>query len=117
MTVWTPGKLAKTAAQQPAAFSYAGHGLRTKKELVHRIMQWITQDLSRVMTRVKAIYRSWAVHVSTSGESEFTDQSHRAEWLAKINEPGVHRVVILLSATPCAAAALRQQCGGISGGR
>jgi transposase len=36
------------------------HGLRTLKELVRSYLT-ITKDLSRVMTRVKAIYRSWAI--------------------------------------------------------
>src|ERR1700739_3951227 len=36
------------------------HGLRTLKELVRSYLT-ITKDLGRVMTRVKAIYRSWAI--------------------------------------------------------
>src|SRR5216684_7789766 len=36
------------------------HGLRTLKELVRSYLT-ITKDLVRVMTRVKAIYRSWAI--------------------------------------------------------
>src|SRR5450631_1088947 len=39
---------------------HGDHGLRTLKELVRSYLT-ITQDLSRVMTRVKAIYRSWAI--------------------------------------------------------
>ena len=39
---------------------HGDHGLRTLKELVRSSLT-ITQDLSRVMTRVKAIYRSWAI--------------------------------------------------------
>ena len=40
------------------------------------------------MSRVKAIYRSWAI--PCSGKQVYAPR-HRAEWLAKINEPGVHR--------------------------
>jgi len=46
----------------------------------------ITKDLARVMTRVKAIYRSWAI--PCAGKEVYAAR-HRAEWLAKINEPGV----------------------------
>ena len=48
----------------------------------------ITKDLARVMTRVKAIYRSWAM--PCTGKRVYA-QCHRAEWLGKINEPGVRR--------------------------
>jgi hypothetical protein len=48
----------------------------------------ITKDLSRVMTRVKAIYRSWAI--PCTGKQVYTSR-HRGEWLAKINESGVRR--------------------------
>ena len=48
----------------------------------------ITKDLARVMTRVKAIYRSWAI--PCAGKEVYAAR-HRAEWLAKINEPGVRR--------------------------
>jgi hypothetical protein len=37
------------------------HGLRTLKELVCSYLT-LTKDLGRVMTRVKAIYRSWAIY-------------------------------------------------------
>src|SRR5258707_7732568 len=40
------------------------------------------------MTRVKAIYRSWAI--PCSGKQVYAPQ-HRVEWLAKITEPGVRR--------------------------
>ncbi len=66
---------------------HGDHGLRTLKELVRSYLT-ITQDLSRVMTRVKAIYRSWAI--PCTGKQVYAPR-HRAEWLAKINEPGVRR--------------------------
>ncbi len=63
------------------------HGLRTLKELVRSYLT-TTKDLGRVMSRVKAIYRSWAI--PCTGKQVYAPR-HRAEWLAKINEPGVHR--------------------------
>ena len=64
---------------------HGDHGLRTLKELVRSYLT-ITRDQSRVMTRVKAIYRSWAI--PCSGKQLYSPH-HRAEWLGKINEPGV----------------------------
>jgi transposase len=48
----------------------------------------ITKDLGRVMSRVKAIYRSWAI--PCTGKQVYAPR-HRAEWLGKIGEPGVRR--------------------------
>src|SRR6266436_8514571 len=54
-------KLAELLHNNQLRSVYHGdHGLRTLKELVRSYLT-ITQDLSRVMTRVKAIYRSWAI--------------------------------------------------------
>jgi len=63
------------------------HGLRTLKELVRSYLT-ITKDLARVKSRVKAIYRSWAI--PCTGKQVYA-QRHRAEWIAKINEPGVRQ--------------------------
>jgi transposase len=63
------------------------HGLRTRKELVRSYLT-ITKDLGRVMSRVKALYRSWAI--PCTGKQVYTSR-HRAEWIAKISEPGVRR--------------------------
>jgi transposase len=63
------------------------HGLRTLKELVRSYLT-ITKDLGRVMSRVKAIYRSWAI--ACTGKQVYAPQ-HRAEWLGKISELGVRR--------------------------
>src|SRR6202171_4256973 len=63
------------------------HGLRSLKELVRSYLT-ITKDLGRVMTRVKAIYRSWAI--PCTGKQVYAPR-HRDEWLGKINEPGVRR--------------------------
>src|SRR5271154_4602429 len=63
------------------------HGLRSLKELVRSYLT-ITKDLVRVMTRVKAVYRSWAI--PCSGKQVYAPR-YRAEWLGKITEPGVRR--------------------------
>ena len=63
------------------------HGLRSLKELVRSYLT-ITKDVGRVMSRVKAIYRSWGI--ACTGKQVYAPQ-HRVEWLAKITEPGVRR--------------------------
>jgi transposase len=63
------------------------HGVRTLKELVRSYLT-LSKDVARVMTRVKALYRSWAI--PCSGKQVYAPR-HRAEWLAKISEPGVRR--------------------------
>src|SRR5690349_14535154 len=81
-------KLAELLQHNQLRSVYHGdHGLRTLKELVRSYLT-ITQDLSRVMTRVKAIYRSWAI--PCTGKQVYAPR-HRAEWLGKISEPGVRR--------------------------
>jgi transposase len=81
-------KLAELLQNNQLRSVYHGdHGLRALKELVRSYLT-ITKDLSRVMTRVKAIYRSWAI--ACSGKQVYTSR-HRAEWLGKIGEPGVRR--------------------------
>src|ERR1700686_2832851 len=66
---------------------HGGAGVRTLKELVRSYLT-ITKDLVRIMTRVKAIYRSWAI--PCTGKQVYAPR-HRAEWLGKIDEPGVRR--------------------------
>ena len=62
------------------------HGVRTLKELGRSYLT-LTQDVTRVMNRIKALYRSRAIAVRWCNRLRFRD--HRAEWLAKITEPGV----------------------------
>src|SRR6202047_734373 len=81
------------------------HGLRSLKELVRSYIT-ITKDLGRVMTRVKAIYRSWAI--PCTGKPVYA-RRHRAEWLAKITEPGVRRRGEVYFQQLDALRALRQQ--------
>jgi len=61
------------------------HGIRTLKELGRSYLT-ITKDVTRVMNRIKALFRSWAI--PCAGTSVYAPR-HRAEWLAKIEQPGV----------------------------
>jgi len=61
------------------------NGVRTLKELARSYLT-ITKDLTRVMSRIKAVYRSWAI--PCAGPAVYRPR-HRSEWLAKIVEPGV----------------------------
>ena len=63
------------------------HGLRTMKELARSYLT-ISKDLTRVMNRLKAIYRSWAIPCA---DKEVYAPRYRAEWLGKIREAGVRR--------------------------
>jgi transposase len=63
------------------------HGLRTLKELARSYLT-ITKDLTRVMNRLKALYRSWGIPCASN---EVYAQRHRSRWLNKISEAGVRR--------------------------
>jgi transposase len=66
---------------------HGGAGVRTLRELARSYLT-INKDLARVMSRVKAIYRSWGI--PCAGKQVYSPR-HRAEWLAKITEVGVLR--------------------------
>jgi len=70
-----------------SAVYHGEHGLRTLKELSRSYLT-ISKDLGRVMNRIKALYRSWAI--PCAGAQVYAPR-HRAEWLAKITEAGVRR--------------------------
>jgi transposase len=61
------------------------HGTRALKELGRSYMT-VTKDATRVMNRIKSVYRSWAI--PGAGTSVYTPR-HRGEWLAQLVEPGV----------------------------
>src|ERR1700675_492516 len=63
------------------------HGMRTLKELARSYIT-MTRDLTRVMSRLKAIYRGWGI--ACAGQQVYAPR-YRAEWLAKISEAGVRR--------------------------
>jgi len=81
------------------------HGLRTLRELARSYLT-LTRDLTRVMSRVKAIYRSWGI--ACDGQQVYAPR-HRTEWLAKLTEAGVHRRAELYYEQFDALASLRQQ--------
>src|ERR1700704_4175842 len=63
------------------------HGVRPLKELARSYLT-ITKDLGRVMSRVKAIYRSWGI--PCVGKQVYGTR-YRSEWLGKIEVAGVRR--------------------------
>src|SRR5246127_2474098 len=69
------------------AVYHGGAGGRTLKELARSYLT-ISKDLARVMTRVKAIYRSWGI--PCAGKEVYAPR-HRAEWLPQNSEDGVRR--------------------------
>jgi transposase len=80
-------------------------GVRTLKELARSYLT-ITRDLTRMMSRLKAIYRSWAI--ACAGQQVYAPR-YRAEWLAKITEAGVRRRAELYYQQFDVLAALRQE--------
>src|SRR5271170_606942 len=62
-------------------------GVRMLRELSRSYLT-IVKDLSRVMNRLKAVYRSWAI--PCAGRDVYY-RRHRVQWLAKIREAGVRR--------------------------
>jgi len=88
---------------QLKAVYHGEHGMRSLKELGRSYLT-ITQDTTRVMNRIKALYRSWAI--PCSGTTVYAAR-HRQAWLAKIVEPGVRvRAEHLLSnSTVCSHSA------------
>jgi transposase len=63
------------------------NGVRTLRELARSYLT-IVKDLTRVMSRLKALYRSWAI--ACAGRDVYYTR-HRAEWLGKIHHAGVRR--------------------------
>ena len=63
------------------------NGLRTLRELVRSYLT-LGKDLTRVMNRLKALYRSWGI---PCGGVQVYDPRYREPWLEKIAEAGVRR--------------------------
>ena len=62
-------------------------GVRTLKELARSYLA-IAKDLTRVMNRLKGLYRSWAI--PCTGQKVYSPH-HRAAWLEKLTQAGVRR--------------------------
>src|ERR1035441_5811995 len=81
-------KLAELLRSNMLRSVYHGeHGVRALKELA-RSYPTISKDLGRVMSRVKAIYRSWGI--PCAGKQVYAER-YRSDWLGKIQEGGVRR--------------------------
>ena len=81
-------KLAELLRGNYLEFVYHGEtGVRTLRELARSYLT-TSKDLTRVMTRVKALYRSWAI--PCAGRDDYYTR-HRNTWLAKIPHAGVRR--------------------------
>jgi transposase len=99
-------KLAELLLNGSLSAVYHGeHGLRMLKELSRSYLT-ISKDLGRVMNRLKALYRSWAI--PCAGTQVYTPR-YRSEWLSKISEAGVRRRAELYYQQLDALRFLRQQ--------
>jgi transposase len=74
------------------AVYHGENGLRTLREL-GRSYQTISKDLTRVMNRIKALYRGWGI--PCAGTQVYAPR-YRQEWLNKIPQAGVRRRAELL---------------------
>ena len=88
-----------------SAVYHGENGLRTLRELARSYLA-VTQDLTRVMNRLKALYRSWAI--PCAGQQVYAPR-YRSEWLGKITEAGVRRRAVLYYQQLDALAILRQE--------
>ena len=70
---------------QVKAVYHEKHGTRALKELGRSYLT-LTKDMTRVMNRIKGVYRSWAI--PCAGTKVYSPR-HRGEWLAQLVEPGV----------------------------
>ena len=68
------------------------NGVRMLRELARSYLATV-KDVTRVMNRLKAVYRSWAI---PCGGRDVYYRRHRADWLAKIPHPGPRRRAELL---------------------
>ena len=76
-------KLAELLYLNKLSSVYHGEtGVRMLRELARSYLT-IVKDLTRVMCRLKAVYRSWAI--PCAGRDVYYAR-HRAEWLGKIKE-------------------------------
>jgi transposase len=99
-------KLAELLRNGALSAVYHGeNGLRMLKELSRSYLT-ISKDLVRVMNRLKALYRSWAI--PCAGTQVYAPR-YRSEWLSKITEPGVRRRAELYYQQLDALRVVRQQ--------
>lgn len=84
------------------------HGEQSTRRLQALVASYtaLTQDTTRVMARIKALYRSQAI--ACAGDKIY-GKKHRAEWLAKLTESGQRQRAEWLYAELEAVQALRRQ--------
>jgi transposase len=70
-----------------SAVYHGENGIRMLQELARSYLA-VTQDLTRVMNRLKALYRGWGI--PCAGKQVYA-RRYREQWLGKISEPGVRR--------------------------
>jgi transposase len=80
-------------------------GIRTLRELARSYLT-VTKDLTRVMNRIKGLYRSWAI--PCVGQRVYSPR-HRDAWLEKLAEGGVRRRAELLYEQLDALAKIRRE--------
>jgi transposase len=68
--------------------NFNDHHMKERDRLLGRSYLTVTKDLTRVMNRLKALYRSWAI--PCAGEKVYSPR-HRSAWLEKLSEVGVRR--------------------------
>ena len=99
-------KLAELLRNRSLKAVYHGdQGARMLKELV-RTYDCLVSDTSRVMLRLKAIYRGRAI--ACAGHDIYR-QARRAQWLAKLSEPGAKQRAEFLYDQLAALKPLRQK--------
>jgi transposase len=100
------GKLADLLRTGLLSAVYHGeNGIRTLKELA-RSYRALNRDVTRVMNRLKALYRSWAI--PCAGQRVYAPR-YRKQWLAKITEAGVRQRAEICYQQLDALRSLRQQ--------
>lgn len=85
---------------------YHGETSTTTLKQLGRTYAALTEDTTRVMGRIKALYRSQAV--ACAGEKPYAKR-HRGEWLARLVDGGTHRRAELLYEELDALQSLRRQ--------
>jgi len=81
-------KLAELLRNGSLTAVYHGEqGLRTLRELTRSYLT-VSKDRTRVMNRLKALYRGWGIRCS--GTRVYSPR-HRGEWLSQVPEAGVRR--------------------------
>lgn len=101
-------KLAELLRSNLVRAVYHGeHGVRTLRELARSYLT-ISADLIRVMTRVKAIYRSWGI--PCTGKQVYAER-YRAQWLGKIQEAGVRRRASSTTSSSLRCGCCVRKCG------